>query len=111
MTRPDPSHTRSPALRPTLQAEQLAAFVRSGGHGEGGARADRVADLCGTPCPEVVDASGTAVCAISWRDGCGDDAPPPDGFGADAPVAELCELSCAFYTMQQGAGGGAQSGA
>jgi len=57
-------------------------------------------ELCGTPCQDVIDASGISVCAISWADGCGD-APPPDGFSAQSTVAELCGLSCAFYLYSQ----------
>mmetsp|Transcript_55694 Transcript_55694/g.147755 ORF Transcript_55694/g.147755 Transcript_55694/m.147755 type:complete len:214 (+) Transcript_55694:250-891(+) len=60
--------------------------------------ADAVSDVCGTPCRDVVDASGTAVCGVAWRDGCGD-APPPDGFGADSTVAELCQRSCAVHIV------------
>ena len=43
---------------------------------------------------------GTAVCASTWREGCREEEPPPPGFGADASVAELCSLSCAWYTFQ-----------
>jgi len=56
--------------------------------------------LCGTPCQDLVDSVGTAVCASTWREGCGEEEPPPAGFGADASVAELCSLSCAWYTFQ-----------
>ena len=56
--------------------------------------------LCGTPCQDLVDSVGTAVCASTWREGCGEEAPPPAGFGADASVADLCSLSCAWYTFQ-----------
>jgi tetratricopeptide (TPR) repeat protein len=60
-----------------------------------------VADLCGTPCADVVDASGTNVCAISWADGCGAEVPPPSGFTATSTVAQLCRQSCAFYVAQE----------
>ena len=60
-----------------------------------------MADLCGTPCQEVVDTSGVErVCSITWADGCGD-APPPPGFTAESTVAELCYRACAFYNWQQ----------
>ena len=58
-----------------------------------------VADVCGTPCQDVVDRSGLAVCAVTWEAGCGD-VPPPPGFGADATVAELCRRSCAAYVSR-----------
>jgi len=63
---------------------------------------DRAAEVCGTPCRDVVDTSGYAVCAVSWADGCGD-APPPDGFSAASRVADLCERTCAFYLLRSGA--------
>jgi len=54
-----------------------------------------VADVCGTPCQEIVDSNGAnAMCMISWADGCGD-VPPPHGFSADSRVYELCGRSCA----------------
>jgi hypothetical protein len=59
---------------------------------------DRAGELCGTPCRDIVDTSGYTVCAVTWREGCGD-AAAPEGFTADAAVAELCELSCAFYSL------------
>mmetsp|Transcript_16501 Transcript_16501/g.50247 ORF Transcript_16501/g.50247 Transcript_16501/m.50247 type:complete len:105 (+) Transcript_16501:1457-1771(+) len=62
---------------------------------------DRAVELCGTPCRDVVDTSGYNVCAVTWREGCGDVA-PPQGFSADSIVGELCELSCAFYLLRQG---------
>jgi len=62
---------------------------------------DAVADLCGTPCQQIVDGSSVAVCSISWKDGCGD-ATPPDGFSADSAVHELCPRSCAWFLMQSG---------
>ena len=58
---------------------------------------DAAADVCGTPCQDVVDGSGYQVCAVTWRDGCGD-LPPPPGFTADSTVASLCAKACAFYT-------------
>jgi len=61
----------------------------------GGAE-DAVADLCGTPCQNVIDGAGYTVCAITWADGCGE-LPPPQGFTAQSTVAELCRKACAFY--------------
>ena len=61
--------------------------------------ANAVADVCGTPCQDVVDASGTGACAVTWAQGCGD-TPPPDGFSADATVEALCPLACAAYTFR-----------
>jgi hypothetical protein len=63
---------------------------------------DRAGELCGTPCREVVDTSGSTVCAVTWVEGC-EDAAPPEGFAPEATVAELCELSCAFYSLQRSA--------
>mmetsp|Transcript_5507 Transcript_5507/g.18477 ORF Transcript_5507/g.18477 Transcript_5507/m.18477 type:complete len:690 (+) Transcript_5507:2-2071(+) len=60
---------------------------------------DAVHSVCGTPCRDVVDASGTGVCAVTWAQGCGD-TPPPDGFSADATVEALCPLACAAYTFR-----------
>ena len=81
------------------QAEALLAFSEG--------RVNQVdlveGKLCGTSCQDLVDGSGTAVCASTWREGCGEEAPPPAGFGADASVAELCSLSCAWYTFQHSA--------
>ena len=79
-----------------VQAEALHAFT------EGKTNTVDVVEgqLCGTPCQDLVDSAGTAVCASTWREGCGEDEPPPAGFGPDASVAELCSLSCAWYTFQ-----------
>jgi hypothetical protein len=55
-------------------------------------------DVCGTPCQDVVDASGTAACAVTWATGCGE-APPPPGFTGESTVAELCRRSCAVYVV------------
>mmetsp|Transcript_42825 Transcript_42825/g.138918 ORF Transcript_42825/g.138918 Transcript_42825/m.138918 type:complete len:81 (-) Transcript_42825:155-397(-) len=60
---------------------------------------DAVHSVCGTPCRDVVDASGTGVCAVTWAQGCGD-TPPPDGFSADATVEALCPLACAAFTFR-----------
>ena len=57
-----------------------------------------VADVCGTPCQDVVDASGTAACAVTWATGCGE-TPPPPGFTGESTVAELCRRSCAVYVV------------
>jgi len=59
-----------------------------------------VADVCGTPCQDIVDASGVGVCAVTWEQGCGN-TPPPPGFEATATVAELCEGACAFFNFRQ----------
>ena len=79
-----------------VQAEALRAFSEG--------RANHVdsvsGQLCGTPCQDLVDSAGTAVCASTWREGCGEDEPPPAGFSADANVAKLCSLSCAWYVFQ-----------
>jgi hypothetical protein len=80
------------------QAEALLAFSEG--------RVNQVdlveGKLCGTSCQDLVDGAGTAVCAMTWREGCGDESPPA-GLGADASVAELCSLSCAWYTFQHSA--------
>ena len=93
-SRIDPSNAK---LRGSLQpmAAQAAA-VEALVAGD----ANAVADVCGTPCQDVVDASGYGVCAITWGQGCGD-VPPPAGFGPENTVAELCRLSCAVYVFQQ----------
>ena len=39
---------------------------------------------------------GAQVCAITWREGCAD-AAPPEGFTAESTVADLCRRSCIFY--------------
>jgi len=57
-----------------------------------------VADVCGTPCQEVVDGGSVAMCAVTWADGCGD-APPPDGFSAASTVDELCAHTCAYSKL------------
>jgi hypothetical protein len=67
--------------------------------------ADAVPDVCGTPCRDVVDASGVGVCAVTWAQGCGD-APPPDGFAPSSTVGQMCARACAFYNLQR-AGAGA----
>lgn len=58
--------------------------------------ANAVGDVCGTPCQDVVDASGYAACAVTWAAGCGEVSPPP-GFTPESTVAELCRRSCAVY--------------
>jgi hypothetical protein len=83
-------------MRTHLQAGALLAFSEGKTN-----QVDLVeGKLCGTPCQDLVDSAGTAVCASTWREGCGEEAPPPAGFSADASVAELCSLSCAWYTFQ-----------
>ena len=64
---------------------------------------DGAADVCGTPCRDVVDGSGIAVCAVTWAQGCGD-VPAPDGFTAESTVAELCRRACAVFVAQQQGG-------
>jgi len=90
----DPSNAKLAAsVTDTMEkATQMQAAQRSLSNG--------VDNLCGTPCQEVIDNSGSHVCGISWADGCGD-APPPEGFGAESIVAELCAHACAFYLVQQ----------
>lgn len=56
--------------------------------------------LCGTPCREVVDISSWNVCGATWADGCDEGQAPPEGFGRDATVEQLCAESCAFYSFQ-----------
>ena len=92
-SRIDPSNAK---LRGSLQpmAAQVAA-VEALVAGD----ANAVADVCGTPCQDVVDGAGTQACALTWAEGCGD-APPPDGRTADATVAELCAESCTFFAVQ-----------
>lgn len=71
-----------------------------------GGTSDAVADLCGTPCQDVVDGSGYTVCGITWEDGCGE-LPPPPGFTAQSTVAQLCARACGFYSwalVQQASG-------
>lgn len=77
--------------------KQAARLVK---HEEG--LLDRAGDLCGTPCREVVDTSGYTICAVTWMEGCGD-AAAPEGFTPESTVAELCELSCAFYSLRRSA--------
>jgi tetratricopeptide (TPR) repeat protein len=64
------------------------------------ATADAVAEVCGTPCQDIIDGAGTAVCASSWFEGCGD-AEPPSGFHGDSTVAEMCPRACAHYLDQR----------
>ncbi|KAL1510698.1 hypothetical protein AB1Y20_006993 [Prymnesium parvum] len=59
-----------------------------------------VDEVCGTPCQDIADASGTAVCGVAWRDGCGE-APPPEGFSDASLVAELCKRSCAVHILNE----------
>ena len=67
-------------------AEAAAGFVNA------------VDGVCGTPCQDVVDGSGVAVCAVTWAEGCGE-APPPASFSAESTVAELCQSSCAYHLV------------
>lgn len=61
---------------------------------------DAVAEVCGTPCQDIIDSVGTAICASSWTEGCGD-AEPPSGFHGGSTVAELCPRACAYYLDQR----------
>uniref|UniRef100_A0A7S0JIS4 Fe2OG dioxygenase domain-containing protein n=1 Tax=Calcidiscus leptoporus TaxID=127549 RepID=A0A7S0JIS4_9EUKA len=63
-----------------------------------------VADVCGTPCQQVVDAGSVAMCALTWADGCGD-VTPPQGFSHVSTVAQLCAHACAYSTMVGERGG------
>ena len=71
-------------------AEQLAEVAAS--------FVNAVDDVCGTPCQDIVDGSGTAVCAVTWAEGCGD-VPPPPGFSGESTVGQLCKSSCAVTLM------------
>ena len=53
-----------------------------------------VADVCGTPCQELVDTHSMSMCEVTWEQGCGDE-PPPDGVSPQATVAQLCAHACA----------------
>ncbi|KAL1529053.1 hypothetical protein AB1Y20_000016 [Prymnesium parvum] len=55
---------------------------------------DAVAEVCGAGCQQLLDAHGLRICAVSWRDGCGDE-PPPPGFTPESTVAQLCARACA----------------
>jgi len=90
--RPSDEALKTSLVEMEVKAAQVEAAAK--------AAPNAVADLCGTPCQDVVDGSGTAACAVTWAEGCGD-APPPSGFGAHSTVAELCSASCAFYRMQE----------
>ena len=87
---PPPPRPPSRALA-SPQAEQLRAYAEG--------MANAASELCGTPCQDVIDGSGTAVCSMTWGEGCGDE-PPPSGFSAASTVAELCSLSCAYFSIQ-----------
>ena len=52
--------------------------------------------LCGTPCQDIVDASGVKSCAETWTERCAA-VQPPEGFDAQSTVAKLCSNSCAFF--------------
>ena len=99
----DPADARLAAsLGPMrARADAIEAAVEGA---EDGAGADGV---CGTSCRDVIDASGVAVCAVTWAQGCGEDAPPPAGFTAESTVAELCRRTCAVFVVQQQQAGGA----
>ena len=89
--------------------EQTAAAVQA--YVEAGAVSNAVAEMCGTPCQDIIDTSGVwNVCGITWADGCGD-AEPPAGFTPTSRVSELCGLSCAYYlyTAEQQAKGRTQA--
>jgi len=75
--------------------------MRSGSQKLAEASADfsnAVADVCGTPCQDIVDTNSYNICAVTWGDGCGD-APPPAGFDATSTVADLCRKSCAAFVL------------
>jgi len=85
------------ALRESLvEMESKAALVEA----LAAAHPNAVAELCGTPCQDVVDAAGVTVCGITWADGCGEGVAPPEGFNAASTVVELCSSACAFHTLQ-----------
>lgn len=62
---------------------------------------NQAGELCGTPCQDVVDTSGYAICDVTWAGGCGEETPPPEGFTPESTVAELCSHACAFYQLER----------
>lgn len=88
---------RDSLVEMTANAERLALVQAKA--------TNAVHDVCGTPCQDVVDAGSITMCAVRWRDGCGE-APPPAGFSAESTVAEVCALSCAYSKLAP-AGSGA----
>jgi len=62
-----------------------------------------IPDLCGSPCQGIVDSMSVSMCDVTWRDGCGD-AAPPVGFNESSTVAELCAHACAYSSLMRGAG-------
>jgi len=94
-SRMSPSDTKLAAA--LVEMERHAEMVDASAQAS---KEDAVADLCGTPCQEIVDGSGISVCAITWANGCGK-APPPGGFHSGTTVAELCSRACLAYLVDK----------
>eukprot|EP00310_Coccolithus_braarudii_P020182 CAMPEP_0183347078 /NCGR_PEP_ID=MMETSP0164_2-20130417/12016_1 /TAXON_ID=221442 /ORGANISM="Coccolithus pelagicus ssp braarudi, Strain PLY182g" /LENGTH=93 /DNA_ID=CAMNT_0025518459 /DNA_START=33 /DNA_END=314 /DNA_ORIENTATION=+ len=85
-----PLNDKLAASLPGMRAKADAVEAASAGF------VNAVDDVCGTACQDVLDSSGVAACAFTWREGCGE-LPPPQGFTPSSSVAELCASSCAVY--------------
>ena len=91
-SRLDPANARLRASLDPMAAKAEAVEAATAGD------VNAVGDVCGTPCQDVIDASGYAACAVTWAVGCGE-VPPPPGFTPESTVAELCRSSCAVYVV------------